>query len=372
MSNILNSLMVKRGGAPPTPAEGWNPPADWLWTTRAAATPANGATILMPLFEKSLNLFAFTAWFSGTATVNFNDGAGEHAVISGTRFDYAVDYAAITTDVSGRGYKLTPVVLTCSEEFTRLSFNSKHPQQLLYVAQAMKAIKVNTTTAGKFTFSSSKDNAQWVEILDFGAKNIAAPYLMYNQRGLNRLVCDISGSGDMYNMFTNANISNIDVTAYDYSGFANLDGIFTGAFGGDGVVFNKSIAACTSMASMFRQNSCFGEANLTDTRLVTNISYALNNSSIRVFTMDDCSSVMKTAQFIVNYGQLQQLEWLELHGMTVGIDLSNLPMDATALNNFFTSLGTANGSQTIIITGCLGVEGCDTGIATDKKYTVTA
>lgn len=352
-------------------SEGWNPPSDWDWEAKKAATPANGFTILMPVFEKSLNLFTFTCWFVGTGTVNFNDGTGNHTVTDGTRFDYAVDYANISTTVTSRGYKLTPVVFTSTGDFTRISFNAKHPQQLWYVAQAMKALKVNTTTAGKFTYSSNNDNAQWMEILDFGTKNIAAPYLLYNHIGINELVCTISGSGDMYNMFANANLANINVCEFDYSGFSNLEGLFQGAFGGDGRIFNGNIAACTNISSMLRANQIFGEVHLTNAGLNTSLNYLINNSPVRVLTIDNCSSVTSTVGFVVDYGHLQALEWLELHGLRVGINLSLLPLTATALNAFFTSLGTASGSQTIVVTGCIGAATCDTSIATAKGFTVT-
>ena len=357
---------ISSGSAP----AGWNPPDDWGWEARKAATPTNGFTILMPVFEKSLNLFAFTCWFVGTGTVNFNDGAGNHVVTNGTRFDYAVDYANITTPVTSRGYKLTPVVFTSTGDFTILSFNSKHPQQLWYVSQAMKALKVNTTTSGKFTYSSSNDNAQWMEILDFGTKNIAAPYLFYNHRGINQLVCNISGSGDMYNMFTNANLANMDVCAFDYSGFTNTENMFNGAFGGDGRIFNKSIAACTNISGMFRANQIFGEVHLTNAGNNTSLNYLIHNSSVRVLTIDNCANVTTTVGFVIDYGQLQALEWLELHGLRVGINLSLLPLSADALNNFFTSLGTANRTQYITVTGCIGAATCDTSIATAKGYIV--
>ena len=46
-------------------------------------------------------------------------------------------------------------------------------------------------------------------------------------------------------------------------------------------------------------------------------------------------------------------------------------LTATALNEIFTNLGTAAGSQTITITGCLGAATCDRTIATAKGWTVT-
>jgi hypothetical protein len=57
--------------------------------------------------------------------------------------------------------------------------------------------------------------------------------------------------------------------------------------------------------------------------------------------------------------------------LTRGISIINANMSAAALNEFFTSLGTASGSQTIAVQGNPGSATCDTTIATSKGFTVT-
>lgn len=64
------------------------------------------------------------------------------------------------------------------------------------------------------------------------------------------------------------------------------------------------------------------------------------------------------------------LEELILPGCETGFDITNSSMGATAIDALFTSLGTANGSQTITVTGNPGAASCTTSIATDKGYTV--
>jgi hypothetical protein len=58
-------------------------------------------------------------------------------------------------------------------------------------------------------------------------------------------------------------------------------------------------------------------------------------------------------------------------GLTRGVVLSNNLMSSTEINNFFTSLGTASGAQTIVVTGNPGAATCDVTIATLKGFTVT-
>jgi hypothetical protein len=51
---------------------------------------------------------------------------------------------------------------------------------------------------------------------------------------------------------------------------------------------------------------------------------------------------------------------------------NNKPLSAAALNDIFTNLGTATGTQYVVITGCYGAAdpACDRTIATAKGWTV--
>ena len=104
---------------------------------------------------------------------------------------------------------------------------------------------------------------------------------------------------------------------------------------------------------------------------VTNIDRAIYRSSVIDFSMDDCSSVTSTTNFVyigaTSYSQLQRVI---LTGLTVGIDLSNQVLSATAIDAFFAALGTASGAQTITVTGNPGAATCTTSIATGKGFTV--
>ena len=64
------------------------------------------------------------------------------------------------------------------------------------------------------------------------------------------------------------------------------------------------------------------------------------------------------------------LEEMIVPGLQNGFTIEGSNMSATALNAMFTSLGTANGSQTITVTGNPGAATCDTSIATNKGFTV--
>jgi hypothetical protein len=109
---------------------------------------------------------------------------------------------------------------------------------------------------------------------------------------------------------------------------------------------------------------------LTNTGNVTSINQTIYQSAVAYFSMDDASGVTDTTNFVRPNNGYNQLTGLILTGLTVGINISYSPMTATALDAFFTSLGTASGAQTITITGCLGAATANTAIATAKGFTV--
>lgn len=131
----------------------------------------------------------------------------------------------------------------------------------------------------------------------------------------------------------------------------------------------------TSMSSMFNNCSLLVEVPLFDTSNVTNTGTMFNGcSSLVEVELTDCSKVTNTNNMFgttIRSTQATSLERLILPGMTSGFNLRNTKMGAPALNDFFHSLGTASGSQTINITGAPGAAECDKSIATTKGWTIT-
>ena len=64
---------------------------------------------------------------------------------------------------------------------------------------------------------------------------------------------------------------------------------------------------------------------------------------------------------------------IQAHGARYSIDLTGAPLlSAGALDEFFGGLGTPDGDQAVIITGCAGAAACDQSIATGNGWTVIA
>ena len=88
--------------------------------------------------------------------------------------------------------------------------------------------------------------------------------------------------------------------------------------------------------------------------------------NIEEIEITDCSNVTDTTNFLLYNSTVKSLT---LTGLTVGV-IAPGNMEAEDINAFFTSLGTASGSQTVTVTSNPGSSTCDTSIATGKGWTV--
>ena len=124
----------------------------------------------------------------------------------------------------------------------------------------------------------------------------------------------------------------------------------------------------TNMVSMFNTCSSIVEVPLFDTSSVTDMRLMFYScSSLKAVEFTDCSKVTNVNDML---GECTSLERLILPGLSVGIDLTDTALGATALNDFFDALGQANGTQEIDITGTPGASSCDPTIAENKGFTV--
>ena len=183
---------------------------------------------------------------------------------------------------------------------------------------------------------------------------------------------DTSNVTDMTNMFNGCS-SLGSVPLFDTSNVTDMGNMFSGCSSlGSVPLFDTSNV--TTMRSMFDGCSSLGSVPLFDTSNVTDMRNMFNGcSSLVEVELTDCSKVtIATNMFgTTTAGHATSLERLTLPGMTRGFNLRNTKMGASALNDFFHSLGTASGSQTITITGAPGAAECDKTIATTKGWTIT-
>ena len=86
--------------------------------------------------------------------------------------------------------------------------------------------------------------------------------------------------------------------------------------------------------------------------------------------LTNCDSIAGTNCTYYTFNQCLLLRKLRAQGLKVTFSVANCSLDATALNELFTSLGTPATTQIVTVKGNPGASTCDTSIATAKNWTV--
>jgi len=198
----------------------------------------------------------------------------------------------------------------------------------------------------------------------------------------NVLSASFVGSGDIRDSngqplsFNNTNFSgSLTVTFLDSSITELGDFIFPNVTAQVQCFYNSKIQEIGDI-DLSSISSLFFFFALSDLRKVGTITVGTNLTTIRLLA-DDCynvrklifagdmSSVTNTANAFDNTWNLQELI---LPLMEVGFDISFSAITGTPLQDLFTSLGNANGAQTLILAAF--TIGQSTTIATNKGYTI--
>ena len=130
-----------------------------------------------------------------------------------------------------------------------------------------------------------------------------------------------------------------------------------------------TLPIATNFASAFGLCSSLETIGTINTPSVTSLSTTFNVcAKLKSIIFTECSGVTNTTN---TFNACPALEEVIMPNLTRGVVLSTCSIDTAELDAFFTSLGTASGSQTITITGNPGAATCDASIATGKGFTVT-
>jgi hypothetical protein len=355
---------------------GWNPPSDWGWDAASAliTDSDNGFSSIYACYPDFPNYAAFTATFVGTGVVDWGDGSAPEAVTSGVKIEHEFNYAGITQAVTSEGWKPCVIKFESTGSFTILYLdnNAKPTNYGFYGTQKYKALKLRSQITTEFQYYNSTLISTFLEIIDFGTVlKVRLSSTFNNHQRLKKLIYNLKNNTSSNNVSSfQYCTADIDWNTFDFSGYTNLRSLWSYYLGGGGYMLDIAIDSCTDMYFAFAYDCGFTSIKLRNTGNLQIIPNIYSNPNIIHFEMDDCSALTNTANFI-DPSNARNLQSLLLYGLEIGINLTNQPLTATALNAFFTSLGTAAGAQTIIVTGCLGAATCDTSIATGKGFTVT-
>lgn len=132
------------------------------------------------------------------------------------------------------------------------------------------------------------------------------------------------------------------------------------------------ISKATTLLGTFENNPSLTSVPLLDTSLVTNFGYCFSNcpslQSIPVFNTSAATTAI--SMFTSGFSSNSSLSKGRTNGIRFSISYANCKLSATAINDIFTGLGIASGTQNITISGNHGAATCDQTIATAKGWTV--
>ena len=361
---IFQPNIVKVGSSS-TP-EGWYPPADWGWDAASALINDgdNGFVGLAAIYPNISNYSSVLLTFSGTGTIDWGDGTVE-AITSGVKAQHIYDYSKLSSKVTAGGFKVAVIVCETSSSVSVYNFTQNHSLEKLGNTGNWIAVKLRSTYAADIV-QLQLGKMEMVSLIDCGTMWTNASFGV--KYALHNLIYDPKGravSGN--NAFSNALIYNYNFSSYDWSGLTDMTQMFHVLYSTQPSVLDISIPNVGQMYFAFRICSIFSHVKLRNTTSLVNLYGAFNaNNYVKSIEIDDCSLVNDTTAAF----SCPNLEHLLLTGLTIGVDISNSNLSATAINAFLTSLGTADGAQTINLAGNPGALTCDVSIGTKKGYSI--
>ena len=363
-----NDLYIKVGGAGSADNDNWQRPSDWLPIPNIA-TGEQVVYALFAVYDVVGNYVSFS--IQGNYTVDWGDGVTENFT-SDSLASHQYSWSSVGSETS-EGWRQALIKITpqIGQNIVQINFQRAHPslsngrvsQIVDLVINAVNVSSANLTIGGATVIFHRNLKRVWIK--ELGAITSAA-FLFANCNSLQSVhLFNTSSVTNMTNMFNNCN-SLKTVPLFNTSSVTNMASMFINCYSIESVpLFNTS--SVTNMSSMFLACRVLQSIPLFVTSTLTNSTSMFNVCQSLVSVSINGIALTTTTTMFTSCTSMQKIV---LSGLSRGVSLLNCQLSATALNDFFTSLGTASGSQTIIVTGNPGASTCDTTIATSKGFTV--
>ena len=381
----------------PNTSGNWVRPSQWLPLDNVS-NGTNKFSGLFAVYENRVNVCTMQI-FTGSHTINWGDGTTQtttNGVLYTKTYNYATLAGPILVDEWGFNYKMVVVnaglvgstgiyidrnyvggqnartlgwldiAIDCStmqEIFvsTNISDGRAHMLQRLLVydlANNMSSLQLaNCINLRVFKFPFNK-------LTTSAAVNFSNTFFNTTDENnlplsINTNFANLNLSGTRIIKLGNLTLPNVTVSTQNFMlGSYNINEIG-----------NITIPLVQTIQNFqFGNYSLVKQGVLNTTTALTNINNAWYECrNLREIVLTQCSNVTVVGQAFFG---TTSLEKLILPGLRIGFNIAQSTLSATALNDLFTSLGTASGSQTITITGNPGAPTCNTSIATSKGFTV--
>lgn len=353
----------------------WQRPTDWLAMPKVGANE-EVAYLLHAVWNTTVNPCALLCNGTGTGyTVDWGDGT-----ITNYNFNVKAErnyvYANVTSQLSIRGYKtvlikVTPqsgaVITNFNIQQRHTSYNFDYRSKILDLVinyNALTALSINGANLSSLYLESAVIKRLPANQLSSSLINIS-PALKYFE-----VKNQITGTID--NPFGTILHGNLKVKM-DISGVTSISKL--APYAATSYIDLSEVV----MPSTFTQSSAFGSSygtlalpNLTNKTINGSADYMFwslgSNPNYHTIPAINMSSVTSTTGLLqISNSIIQRVLW---YGLTRTHSFANQLLDAAALNEIFTNLGTANSGATITITGNPGANTCNQSIATAKGWTV--
>jgi hypothetical protein len=398
--SVINNRYFKAQSA--GTSDEWVRNPDWL--PLPVLSPSDNRFVgLFLVFENEYNQLTVAAT-NNAANIDWGDSTS--VTSNGTTQTKVYDYSAISGAVKqyydGRNYKQVIVDITRLNTLTVLQI-SNNSLSALNNNGTINFVDITASLPETTTFVWGTTNSRNLRICErfvllntidttYVSAFFSMPLIQYIEIPFSHLTINTSVSsmfqrtGLSLKFFNNQNfdiVSPVLTSMFNTSWIRKVGNITSSGVGGltSNVFQNSTIEQVgnitlpntTNTTNFFFQAYNLNSIGIIDTPNVQAIGSMFTGCySLREIVFTDCSNVITvTTGSQGTFNLCYSLSKLIMSGMTVGFHITGCNLTAQALNDLFNSLGTANGSQTIIITGNPGAATCDTTIATNKGWAIT-
>lgn len=367
----------------------------------------NKAYYLVAVFEDSANIISVSTF--NIINVDWGDGTVDSSpsVVVSHTYDYATLSSTVLTYEDGRNYKMAVIEFTSDQSSDRCqlldSVDNNADNNVLDAEFRFSGINTGASDPNSYTFRFGSSNKQAIYLERIKAKypvnavgftrglrscvrlevlDVPSDFFNYMSIGNNNLfeaTSSLAKNPPVYPDINFTGLTGTTLSLWRNSSRAILGNLtipnITEATSGciHGQVLkcgNLSLPLATKVNFFFGGTvgkSLSGGIGTIDIPVADDIRTMFRNCFMSEVVFIDLTAVTNATDIFLDTGNISKLITPNL---TVGIDVSVNKMTATAINDFFTSLGTANGTQTVNVSSNPGAATCDTTIATNKGWTV--
>lgn len=371
----------------------WVRPENWMDIPSFDQATEEVVYMLMSVHDTDTEVLSF--FMTGNYTVDWGDGTIENFA-SNVACHHVYDYSTLPAQTGTEPYRQALVKVTPQggANLLGISFSVTPTTSNFGGTIGMLDLVINCPNfANAYTFALFYNNNQYPAFLEriwlsnMGSRTTAYRPFVNAVNLRSTPVFDTSGYASLDAWWSGAERLE-HVGEFDLSSCTNLTGAFslcrslkevliknTGNVTSWQTCFNKTalsevppnldFSSAIAFGSIF-QTTRVNVFQRTDTATVTSAGYMFHETSSPAIFEMDCSGLTSGANFPNSFGMRKCI----MTGMRYTINLANNEMAAAEIDGLFTSLGTADGAQTVTVTGNPGAATCDTTIATAKGWTV--